>query len=444
MIPKSKRMIIIADDLTGANDTGVQFARQGLETEVLLAGVSLNASITADIIVVDTNSRAIPAPEGYAKVQKVVMEAAEAGFCQYYKKMDSTLRGNIGIEIKAILDLNLHEFALVMPAFPKNGRITVGGHYLLNGAPLSTTEISHDPKCPVHETVLPELLRKQTGFLVGHIGFDDMDQGQEAIIQAIRRYLDAGCRIISCDAWHDDHFLIAAQAAANISEKILWAGSAGLAEVLPQLFRWTAKPEARQPIFVVAGSVSSVTRGQLEQLVVSGYEMIEVEVAGYLPWQVGQPHPALQQVQDALSEGKRIVLASGYKTDAVERAKVAGEKIGMSFAQVSENVAQILGWIGAQILQTQDITGVVLTGGDTAVAVCNALGVTGIRVLEEIAPAIPLGAMTTKEGKSLFVVTKAGAFGAPDALVKAVQKLEQRRRLPNATGTTSYSCHHHG
>ncbi|HWR41489.1 MAG TPA: four-carbon acid sugar kinase family protein [Patescibacteria group bacterium] len=427
MNSKSKRMIIIADDLTGANDTGVQFARQGLQTEVLLDGVSLNANVMADIIVVDTNSRAIPAPEAYEKVKKVAWEAATAGFHQYYKKMDSTLRGNIGIEIKAILDLNLHDFALVMPAFPKNGRITVGGHYLLNGAPLSTTEIAHDTKCPVHETVLPELLRKQTGLPVGHIGFEDMDQGQKTIAQAIRRYLDAGYRIISCDAWHDEHFLIAAQAAATISEKILWSGSAGLAEVLPQLFRWTAEPETHQPIFVVAGSVSSVTRGQLEQLVVSGYEMLEVEVADYLPWQPGQSHPVLQQAQEALARGKRIVLASGYKAEAVERARVAGEKNGMSSAQVSENVARILGWIGANIIQTQDITGVVLTGGDTAVAVCNALGVTGIHVLEEIAPAIPLGAMTTKEGKNLFVVTKAGAFGAPDALVKAVQKLEKRR-----------------
>ena len=99
----------------------------------------------------------------------------------------------------------------------------------------------------------------------------------------------------------------------------------------------------------------------------------------------------------------------------------------MSSVQVSEHVARILGWIGAEILQTHDVSGAVLTGGDTAVAVCKALGVKGIRVLEEIAPAIPLGEMTTNEGKKILVVTKAGAFGAPDALVKAVKKLERSR-----------------
>ena len=228
----SKGMIVIADDLTGANDTGVQFARQGMHTEVLLNDAALNATATADIIVVDTNSRAVPAPEAYARVQQAAQKAAAAGFGQYYKKLDSTLRGNVGMEIKAILDLNLHDFALVMPAFPKNGRITVGGNYLLNGAPLSTTEIARDPKTPVYETMLPELLRKQTGLMVGHIDFADISQGQEGIVQAMRRHLNDGCRIISSDAWQDEHFLIVAQAAASISEKILWSGSAGLAEVL--------------------------------------------------------------------------------------------------------------------------------------------------------------------------------------------------------------------
>lgn len=422
-----KQMIVIADDLTGANDTGVQFARQGLQTEVLLDGTTLNEDLDAAVVVLDTNSRAIPPDEAYEKVQNAAKAANSVGFSQYYKKMDSTLRGNIGIEIKAILDLGLHDFALVMPAFPQNGRTTVGGHYLLNGAPISTTEISRDPKCPVHETVLPELLKQQTGFLVGHIGFADLVQGQQAVGQAIRRHVAAGCRIISCDAWQEEHFLLAAKAARDVSHKVLWAGSAGLAECLPLLLGWTREREIHQPTLVIAGSVSAVTRGQVETLLAFGYELIELEVAGYLPWQEGKTHPALQQVQEALANGKRIVLASGYQVDAVASAQKAAAQLGLSSVQVSEHVAQILGWVGAEILRSQDIAGAVLTGGDTAVAVCKALGVTGIRVLEEIAPAIPLGEMTTKEGKKLLVVTKAGAFGAPDALVKAVKKLEQSR-----------------
>lgn len=149
MDKNAKSMIVIADDLTGANDTGVQFARRRLQTEVLLEGSPLELSPGTAIVVVDTNSRAIASEQAYRKVQEVAEQAHAAGFRHYYKKLDSTLRGNVGIELKAILDIGIHDFAFVMPAFPKTGRTTIGGQHLLQGIPLSATEIAKDPKCPV-------------------------------------------------------------------------------------------------------------------------------------------------------------------------------------------------------------------------------------------------------------------------------------------------------
>jgi len=423
---KNKSMIIIADDLTGANDTGVQFANQGLHTEILLEGTALTAMSENIIIVVDTNSRAIPAAEAYNRVQEISKQAHRAGFQQYYKKLDSTLRGNVGVELQAIMDLKLHDFSLVMPAFPKNGRTTVGGHHLLHGIPLSTTEIAKDPKCPVLETVLPELLRQQTNALVGHIGITELSQGADVIIATIRRYLAEGRTIISCDGWLDEHFQLVAQAAMRVSDRVLWAGSAALAECLPQLFGWNEEPQCQHPTLVIAGSVSAITRGQVEQLLVDGYELVEIAVANYLPWQENQPLPCLEKALSLLAAGKRVVLTSGYHTNEIARAQDAGATLGMSTLEVSETVAQILGFMGATILRQQEVTGIILTGGDTAVSVCRALGVTGIQVLEEVAPAIPLGKMKTAEGKNLWVITKAGAFGSPDALVKASQKLIKR------------------
>ncbi|EIW17409.1 MULTISPECIES: four-carbon acid sugar kinase family protein [Pelosinus] len=424
---EAKSMIIIADDLTGANDTGVQFAVQSLHTEILLEGTSLSEELEAAIVVVDTNSRAIGAKEAYQKVQKIAKQAQQAGFKNYYKKLDSTLRGNIGIELQAILDLGFHDFALVMPAFPKNGRTTVGGHHLLHGVPLSETEVGKDPKTPVSESVLPSLLRQQTSMLVGHIGIFELSGGEDAIAAAIQRHLAQGCRVISCDAWQEEHFQLVAGAAFRISQNVLWAGSAGLAECLPQLFGWNEKYFLSAPSLVIVGSISSVTRGQIRQLLGKGHELVEVEIADYLPWQENGAMPHLQKALSLLKRGKNVILASGYQPEAVERAKAAGEKLGMSPLEVSQSAAQILGFMGAAILHQQEVTGVVLTGGDTAVSVCHALGVKGIRILEEVAPAIPLGKMVTQEGKTLWVVTKAGAFGNPDALVNATQKLTERK-----------------
>ncbi|WP_238528253.1 nucleotide-binding domain containing protein [Acetonema longum] len=155
--------------------------------------------------------------------------------------------------------------------------------------------------------------------------------------------------------------------------------------------------------------------------------MLELDVADYLPWESSKALPLVQKACEKLDQGKRVVLASGYQPSAVERAKETGAKLGLTPVQVSESIAEILGWIGERILREKPVAGVILTGGDTAVSVCRALGVTGIRILEEVVPAIPLGEMKTDDGKLLRVVTKAGAFGNADALVIATRRLQKRK-----------------
>ncbi|MBP2641169.1 MAG: dtnK 2 [Firmicutes bacterium] len=422
----TQSIVVIADDLTGANDTGVQFARHGLQTWVILEGAEFQTSSGATAIVIDTGSRAIPAQEAYRKVQAAVKQAYDAGFFHCYKKIDSTLRGNVGVELKAILDLGLHDFAFVMPAFPKNGRTTIGGNHLLHGLPLAATEIAHDPKCPVCETVLPKLLRQQSGLKVGHIGIDEICQGEEAIVKAIQQYLAEGCRIISCDAWLDEQFQMAARAATLISSRVLWSGSAGLADCLPQLLNLQAEVQNFKPILVVAGSVSLVTHRQIALLLDGGFELIEVRAADCFSNQNDCIQPYIQTAIGYMENGKNIVLASGYQSDAVQETQNTGSKLGMSSVEVGEAVAGILGRIGASILLQQEVACVVLTGGDTAAAVCRDLGVSGIQVIEELAPGIPLGEMRTTEGIVLKVITKAGAFGSPDVLLKIVKRIRRR------------------
>lgn len=423
MNTKAKSMIIIADDLTGANDTSVQFASKGFHTEILLEGTPLTSTLETIVAVVNTNSRSLPPTTAYHRIREVTEQARHAGFQHYYKKLDSTLRGNLGMEVKAILDIGLHDFALVIPAFPKNGRTTVDGHHLLYGIPLAKTEFAHDPISPVIETSLPELLKKQTNGPVGHIGMATLGQGETAIIEAIQRYVDRGITLLSCDAWLDEHFELIARAAMKVSTRILWAGSAGLAECLPTLLGWKEEAPQPAPILVIAGSLSAVTRDQVGQLLKAGHELVEIRVKDYLPWHENQPLPCLEKALSLLAAGKSVILASGYATDAIKEAEALGVSLGMSLEKIHERVSQILGFMGALILNRQKVAGLILTGSDTAMAVCRALGVSTVRVVEEVTAGIPLGKIVTEKGTSLWVVTKAGSFGPPDALLLAAQKL---------------------
>ncbi len=150
------RVAIIADDLTGAADTGVQLARAGYRTAVAFRDAPIPPADDLDAVALDTDSRAMPA--GFAA--KRVMEAAHAvrDTPLVYKKLDSTLRGPIAAELAAASGASGRDRVVVAPAFPATGRTTVEGVQLVRGVPVHETEAKNDPRTPVREGHVPTLL----------------------------------------------------------------------------------------------------------------------------------------------------------------------------------------------------------------------------------------------------------------------------------------------
>ena len=111
-------LCIIADDFTGALDTGVQFAAHGVSTRVVVdPNVDFSAH-EASVLVVDTETRHLPANQAYDIVSRLVERARRAGISYIYKKTDSALRGNIGAELSALLDASGQAQLHFLPAFP--------------------------------------------------------------------------------------------------------------------------------------------------------------------------------------------------------------------------------------------------------------------------------------------------------------------------------------
>src|ERR671933_2238315 len=150
--PVRTMIALIADDLTGASDAGVQFARRGLAARVLFDLDDPAAARDVEALVVDTDSRALPAAAAYARVRQVADHLRTARPEHVYKKIDSTLRGNLGAEIDAVMDALDFRLAVVAPAFPALGRTTRHGRHHLHGRPVHETEIGRDPKTPVRES----------------------------------------------------------------------------------------------------------------------------------------------------------------------------------------------------------------------------------------------------------------------------------------------------
>ena len=431
------KLVIIADDLTGANDAGVQFAKYGMKVQVMLGdAVGSSEAAAVEVLVRDTDSRAVSPELAFSRVQaasRLVRQAAGTDAMPLiFKKVDSTLRGNLGPEIDAAIAEFGFNWAAVAPAFPANGRITAGGWHLLHQTPIAESEIARDPKAPVHDSVLAELLAKQSCHPVGHVFLSAVSAGPDAIGRSVAELLAAGKKLISFDATTETHMRSIAQAIAAAGQAPLWVGCAGLAEMIPAVMGWPQQPafsaaaDTEGPVLIVAGSVSKVTHRQMEFFLAQGQgELVSLQAGQLFVEPADEIARCILAAEQALRRDRDVLLASAVEAGAVDQARMAGQTKGIDNQKVSEVIAEALGQVVRGLVGLKP-AGLFLTGGDTAIAVCRALNVSAIDVLAEVSTGIPLGKLSGGICPGLRVVTKAGAFGSEQAIVDSVTVLKGR------------------
>lgn len=405
-----KSLGIIADDLTGALDTGVQFSKWGLDSMVTLTD-SLQSHVAC--IVINTDSRALPLPEAEERVRRAVRLLHGR---LVYKKIDSTLRGNVGGELAVALDELGAEKALVVPAFPANGRTTLGGRLLVRGVPLEQTGIGRDPRNAITDSYIPTLLRSQIQEPVGLVKLEEVDRGPEAVCAAV------GCapeRIIVLDATGEVHLAHIALAVLRSSGAWLPVGSAGLAEGLAPALGLSKNDNRREPaggrpggqprgpLLVVAGSRNDVTAAQLRKAMAAlELAVIEPEVQ----------HLVAEDEAERAGEVARVAAAAGQSL-AAGRPTLVTTCFGAIVPGGSLPIAVGLGEIARSIMSEHPVGGLFLTGGDIAFQVCCALSGQALKPVAEVVPGLPASLLSGGAWDGLRIVTKAGGFGKKDAIV---------------------------
>jgi len=416
---------VVADDLTGANDTGVQFAKKGLKTIVStqLEGTPETFGDT-EVIVLDTESRADTPSTAYQKVRTATRTLKRAGVRRFYKKIDSTLRGNIGRELDAILDELGIDVAIVVPAFPKTGRITVGGYQLVNQVPLERTEIARDPVSPVTESHAVTLIGRQTKRSVGHISLSTVLKGVDQIIHELEKLRSAGKQIVVVDATTQHDLKVIAEATAEKTS--VFCGPAGLAEELPTA--WRLLEVKSSPVLVVAGSASQVTVNQLAYAAKAlPLTSVQLDLRRTLARSGEESRRVVDEALSLLEQGRDVAVTSADSSERVAEARRIAEEERIHTKQARKLISSTLARITAGVLERTNPAGIVVTGGDTLMGVFKALGADGIRVEDEVLPGMPVSTILGGKRTGLRVVTKAGAFGPPEAIVEAVEFLKKRR-----------------
>lgn len=263
------KLAAIADDLTGANDTALQFAKRNMKSCVKINFAADDFETDKDVIVIDSDSRDLAVQEAYTKVKNICEAIKKYKARCIYKKIDSTLRGNIGAEIKAVDDVFKPELVIIAPAYPINRRITVGGYHLLDGVPLELTEIANSPKTPVKESYIPNILKQQAADKkVGVLDFLTVKKDSEAVKAKLDEFLNKGINWIVCDIVEEKNFMTVMDAVKSF-KNILWVGSAGMADYITYFYNWIGEEKFMQryrsgPVLICAGSVSHTTQEQIQ------------------------------------------------------------------------------------------------------------------------------------------------------------------------------------
>ena len=402
------RYLIIADDFTGANDTGVQLRRRGFATEVLFAGKPTGADYS---VVIDTESGTVHPEHAYEIVSHAVEMVDFNEFRYVIKKVDSTMRGNIAAEIKAV-DAHFHpELMIVAPALPDLGRTTLDGVQCLNGVEICRTELALDPKNPVVEDNLVRMLARTYEEQIFLKRLPD--------VRSKNLGFENG-RIFVCDAETNEDLQKILAAAGKTKRKTLYIGTAGLADNLMHL------EYPSLPAFGVVASVSTVTNRQMRYCEEKGITMVSLPMHRILSGEE-KTDVYLEQTVSALKRGEDTILLANtsYNREELELSFEEGEKLGLSPSETGDKVRSIIGHLALQVLEQVSVSGVFLTGGDTALGMLANIGADGSEILSEVRVGIPLIRVKGGSYEGLKMVTKAGAFGEEDAVAFALRKLKE-------------------
>jgi len=352
----SRRLAVLADDLTGAADAAAPFAVRGLEVSVALTAATPGV---VDVLALVTDNRWRPSEEAADRMRDAVERVRAWEPDLLFLKIDSTLRGRVHADVSVALDAWGDRNAVATPAFPAQGRTVHEGALRVHG---------------------------------------------ETTVTDIGGHFPAGVR--TADA--RDHAELLDLARQVVHNGAVAIGSGGLARALAEVLI-TTPATRRSPatpvggVLLVVGTDNPTTRAQVAPLLAAGADRLVVDDA--TPWPV-------EDAVRALRDGRRVLLTSAVVIDVPADSPQA--------AALVERLARVV----AAILDGAPSAGLVLTGGATALAVATALGATEVRLLSEVTEGLPLGELFTGD-RRIPVVTKSGGFGAPDALRRAAEALEE-------------------
>lgn len=410
------KLLIIADDFTGALDTGVQFAGRGAETVVVTnLGFDFKAlDPKVEVLVMVTETRHLEPKKAYDIVFEMVKRALEAGISTIYKKTDSALRGNIGSELKALMDAAKVSTLPFIPAFPVLQRVTRNGIHYIEGIPVAESVFGKDPFEPILDSSVEKIIRHQSEVPVVIQGRENRYDMKEIGIQVFDAETEEDLQEIGKEL--------------GLEGLRFSAGCAGFASILADLLGINGPThqgeKLEENLFIACGSVNPVTIRQLKAAREAGFPHIQLT-----PEQKLEGSWLNQETSD--DEIRRwIQMASGEKRfildvndpegadDTLQYKEAHGLTTEDLRVSISDNFAAIM----KRMLDGGLKATVLCTGGDTLMALMQVLGIDELTPIYELTPGVVATKFTYK-GRTYNMISKSGGIGDEDLLLKIAEMI---------------------
>lgn len=409
---------IVADDLTGACDSAVQFWKAGWEVALLLddrrSGSPIPAGDGDTLLALTTDSRGLEDEAAEHATIRAVEAAQRLGATRLFLKIDSTMRGSVRAQVSGALLAWRRRWpgaiAVVCPAYPRMSRSVAAGVLLVDGVPVARSSMRHDPVSPPAASELRSLLPGSVALA-----------GAGALAEALGHTSLAG-GVVTADAGTDEDLRELAEAIALHPEVTLPVGSAGLAAAMARTWRPTSTrargdlaalpvPTTPRPgVLVQVSSLNEVSRQQLA--------ILEQEYAGR--------HLHLAPDLPTLSDPtalRRWFSDQPADHDEYDLVVVSAPVERSAKPDSGRRVAESLGAVTARVLRSRPFGVAGFVGGDGARSALAQLGVTALRIHGEIEEGIPLSTPIDGEAAGTLLFTKAGGFGGPGTLASVVAQL---------------------
>ena len=423
---------VVADDLTGANDIGLMVAQQGVPVRVLLDPWELPAPPEAyPALIIEAGTRGDDAATAYQRTREATRRLLEWGRRPLYKKMSSTFQGNIGAEIDAMLDEAGEDFTVVVPAFPENGRATRRGIHYVHGVPIGETWLAHHPTSPVTESYLPAALQAQTKRAVGLIDETVIDQGVEALRQALAE-ARGHYQMVVLDAAHQQHLETIARATEDL---MVLSGGSALATALRYQPAELPLPPQPQPgrdwrggSLIVVGSVSDASRRQVEAAAAGGTRLVTLSPEAILAGGTRRDQETrrvVEEVRALLQAGRDVLVHTPGEVEEVRATLAAGAAAGLSEKTVGQALTAALSDVTEAVVEDTGLDRLVVAGGDTSAVICRRLGLLEHEILEEVQTGVPVS--VGRGARAMLVVLKSGNFGDERFFAAALEALNSRQ-----------------